>query len=278
MKVILKNSIIILIILLTYSCKSSEVVTSGKVTNISDIKLRNLLLDNEVSYDKIYSKKASITFSNGNDKTSFKGSYVIKKDSVIIVSVIALMGIEVVRAQFTPDSVIILDKHNKKAIITDYDFFYSKFDIDIDYIMLQQILTQCSFIYPSDDDIISGLKKYKHDIFNDMYTFSTIKHRRLNRLNKKDKNDLFTHQIDIYPDLFKIKQHFIKDFGNNQTVTIQYDNLKKYSGVIFPEKININASKGSKVFNLSINTNYLDINNGGSLHFKIPSSYEVTYY
>ncbi len=278
MKNLLKSSLFLLILLVGYSCKSSEVLTSGNVTNISDIKLRNQLLQQALNYNKLYSKKASITFNDGNKKTSFKGSYVIQKDSIIIVSVIALMGIEVVRAQFTPDSVIILDKHNKKAILTNYSFFYDKFDMDIDFFMLQQILTNGPFVYPADDDLISDLKKYKHDIKDDYYTFSTVKHRRYNRLNKRQKNDVVTHQMAIYPDLFRIKDHYIKDFGNNRTVEIQYNSLKKFSSTIFPQFIKVDASQGSKQFNLDIETNYIEINDGGSLHFKVPSSYEIISY
>ncbi len=278
MKNILKSSLLLLLIVVGYSCKSTEVITSGNVTKITDIKLRNQLMEQQLDFNKLYSKKASISFFDGNKKTSFKGSYVIKKDSVIMVSVIALMGIEVVRAQFTPDTVIILDKHNKKAILTNYNYFFDKFDVDLDYFMLQQILTEGPFIYPSEDDIVSGLKKYKHDIREDVYTFSSVKHRRYNRLNRRQNNDIVTHQMSVYPDLFRIKDHFIKDFGSNRTIEIQYNSLKKFSEVVFPQYIKVNASQGQKEFSLDIETNYIELNDGGSLHFKVPSSYEVISY
>lgn len=273
---ILRISFVTLIFLTSISCKTTRTIKEGTVSNISDSKLRNSILDNQLDYHKLYSKKLNISFDDGKTKKSFKGSYVIKKDSVIIVSIMAVMGIEVVRAQFLPDGITILDKHNKKVFQTDYDFFSSKYKIDIDFDIFQSILTNMAFTYPPSDDHISEvLRKYKHGIRDNQYTFGVIKEKRLNRLVKRNNNDLLMHDMLVMPELYRISKHFIRDFANNRSTEIVYSDFTEYNSLIFPKFIDIKVLDGNSQFKLSLTTNNLEIDDGGSLHFKIPSSYEV---
>lgn len=158
-------------IILFVSCKTTERITLGKVSNISDARLRNQLDANQVVYDKLYLKKVQFNYNDGRSKKSFKGSFVIEKDSQIIVSIYALMGIELVRAKFTKNEVVILDKHNKVAMFTNYNFFSTKYGLDLDFFALQSILSNSLFLYPSDGDYMDGLKKYKHHVEDDFYSF-----------------------------------------------------------------------------------------------------------
>ena len=258
-----------------FSCKSAENVVIGKVTSISDVKLRKQLKDHEINYDKLYIKKANFTFSDGNQKRSFKGSFVIKKDSVIIVSIYAPMGIEVVRTQLTNDSVLIVDKHNKQVFKTDYSYFSKGFGVDIGYDILQALISNQLFLYPSEVDFYDGLKKYKNHSESDSYSFKSIRDKRINRIVKRENTDLVIHEIKIHPDIYKIFDVFIKDFGSGQTLTVKYDDFKQFDKILFPESYEIEASQGIKKFQISLKINYLEINDGGSLHFKIPSSYQI---
>ncbi len=212
--------------LLFISCKSTEKVVFGNVTSLSDVKLRKLLKDNELNFDKLYLKKVSFSINDGNENRSFKGSFVIKKDSVIIVSIYALMGIELVRAQLSHDQVIIIDKHSKQVFKTHYNYFSKKFGVDISFDILQSIISNSLFLYPSEEDFYDGLKKYKNHNEQDFYSFKSIRDKRINRIVKRENTSLVIHEIDIYPEIFKIFNVFIKDFGSGQSLKINYKILK----------------------------------------------------
>ncbi len=272
----LKSSFIwfLLVLLSVGGCKSVEKVVFGKVTNIPDVKLRKSLKDNELVYDQLYLKKVGFTLDDGNQNRSFKGSFVIKKDSVIVVSIYALMGIELIRAQLSKDSVIIVDKHNKFVYHTDYGYFDRRFGVNITFDIIQSILSNQLFLYPDEGNFYDGLKKYKHDTTEDYYAFKSLKGNRVNRIAKRDNSDAIYHEIDIYPELFKIFNVFLKDFGTGQSLKVSYDRFKKFDNILFPEDISISATQGIKEFKLNLKINYLDLDNGGSLHFKIPTSYQ----
>ncbi|TLX77107.1 DUF4292 domain-containing protein [Labilibacter sediminis] len=257
------------------SCKSTEKIRIGEVSNITDAKLRNQLKVNELDFDKLYLKKVGFTFTNDQEKKSFKGSFVIQKDSFIIVSIYALMGIELVRAKLTMNNVVIIDKHNKTVLKTDYNYFFDKFGIDLNFSTIQSLLTNSLFLYPSTMDHYDGLKKYKHDVGVDYYSFKSIKDRRLGRLNKKSRNNILIHELKIHPDIYRIFNVYIKDFNTNQSLVIDYKDFSKFDSVLFPKGIFINANQGSKSVSVDLKVNYLQKNSGGSTHFKIPGSYKV---
>ncbi|MGQ1785567.1 MULTISPECIES: DUF4292 domain-containing protein [unclassified Saccharicrinis] len=265
--------IVVGIIFIT-SCKTTEKITVGEVSNITDAKLRNQLKDNQLYFDKLYLKKVQFSYNDGNNKKSFKGSFVIQKDSQIIVSIYALMGIELVRAKLTKSEVIILDKHNKVALLTGYNYFNEKYGLDLDFNALQAILSNSLFLYPSEEDYFDGLKKYKHHVNDKYYSFKSLKDKKLGRLSRRSKNNIIVHEIDIYPELYRIFSVFIKDFASNQSVNVDYKYFKTFDNILFPEKIEIKAVQGAQFFHVDLKVNYLEINDGGSLHFKIPASYQ----
>ncbi len=273
----LKNSILLIVLLfvLLFGCKSTETITIGRVSNVTDAKLRNLLKENEFNYNKLYLKKVQFSYDDQKEKRNFKGSFVVQKDSQIVVSITALMGIELIRARLTKDEVIIVDRHNKVALKSDYNYFKERYGVELDYDIIQSIITNSLFIYPSERDHYDALKKYKHHLGENHYSFKSLKDKRLGRLNRRSRNNIIIHELKIYPDIYRIFNNFIKDFDSNQSINIDYLDFKNFGKILFPEKIKLKAGQGEKYFSINLKINYLEVDNGGSLHFKIPSSYKI---
>ncbi len=261
-------------ILFFSACSSMKKVEVKSIANIPDVKLRNLLRSNELKYDKIYLKKAGFTVQTNSDKKSFKGSIVIQRDSLIITSIFAPMGIELVRVKFDLDSIFVLDKHNKNVLKSDYNYFDRKYGVEIDFNMLQAMLTNTLFTYPLRNDFYEDLKKYKHTLSDSCYAFKSVKTKKIERKTKRNANDLVVHEINIHPELFRIFDVFIKDFQNNQTLSVKYQKFTNFDGVLFPGFINLNASQGNSKIYINLKINSVEINDGGSLYFNIPKKYE----
>jgi len=263
------------IIIFLASCKTTETLPKGSVSNITDARLRNQLIDNELEFKKLYLKKVQFNFNDGSLKRSFKGSFVIEKDSQIVVSIFPLMGIELVRVRLTPKDVIIIDKHNKVVISTNYEYFNRRYGLSLNYYAVQAILTNSVFLYPVEVDNYEGLKKYKHYIGKDYYSFKSLKDNRFDRFVGRGKDDVIQHEIYIYPDMYRTFKVNIKDLVKNQSIKIDYSNFKNYGSYLFPEEINFVATQEENTFEVGLKINYLEINDGGSLYFKIPSAYKT---
>ncbi len=273
----LKNKacfLFVVIVVFFASCKTPEILTKGTVSNISDARLRNQLIQNELDYKKLYLKKVQFSFSDGSQKKSFKGSFVIQKDTQIVVSIFPVMGIELIRVRLTPNEVVIIDKHNKVVTTTNYDYFNQKYDLSLNFYALQAILTNAVFLYPVEVDNYEGLKKYKHYVEKDYYSFKALKDNRFERFVGKGRGGVIQHEICIFPDVYRIFKINIKDLVKNQSINIDYSDFKSFGNALFPEHIIFVATQEENTFELDLKINYLELNDGGSLYFKIPSAYE----
>lgn len=87
-----------------------------------------------------FQAKAKIDYDDGTNQFSSPMTIRIRKDSVIWISVNPALGIEVVRALITQDSVYIIDKINKDYYSKSLDYIKDKFGVHVDFHMLQSIL------------------------------------------------------------------------------------------------------------------------------------------
>ncbi|MDP4148000.1 MAG: DUF4292 domain-containing protein [Bacteroidota bacterium] len=88
-----------------------------------------------------FSAKVRVNYEGGEGNGSDFTAYIhIKKDSLIWVSVSALLGIEAFRMLITPDSVIILDKLKKIVRIRRVNYLQQEIHMPVDFKALQDLL------------------------------------------------------------------------------------------------------------------------------------------
>ncbi len=104
--------------------------------NFTEKKKLNI---NELDFDNLQAK-SKIQFDDGFQNFNANANVRIKKDSVIWLSVSASIGIEAVRAIIRTDSIFVIDRINKEYKVFGFDSLQQKFNIPIDYNMLQSAL------------------------------------------------------------------------------------------------------------------------------------------
>ncbi|MBN2166677.1 MAG: DUF4292 domain-containing protein, partial [Marinilabiliaceae bacterium] len=184
--------------------------------NISDYKLLKNIIDSSLNYNNLYFKKLDVNAQINGNSFNFKGNLWISKDSVIVASVIPLMGIEMYRVQFSEDKIRILDRTKRKVINTDYSILSKIIQFDIDYNLLQSILSNNIFCI-NDNSNQECLKRFKNYIVNNNYSFRSIKDRKLNKLDKKERSDDIIYQeFQIDGLSFRVKQSILQLINSDQ--------------------------------------------------------------
>lgn len=264
--------------LLLFGCRSSKEFYSNKGTlkNITDAKLIKSTEENYIPFDSIFFKKFHAEISlNGNTK-SFKGNMFIHRDHSIVVSIYTLMNIELVRVRFQPGLVEVIDRTKKEYVKSDYRILWDKFMVELDYHILENILLNELYSYPIGDNVRLDLKKYKHDRKDDVYTFQSIKKGRFSRLYRKESTDgIILHEFSILPDVFKVSKSYIKDFGSNTSVSVEYDNFAEVQKYLMPSRIKIDGNRDGYFFKLNINFPNIDVEDTNSIGFKVSDKYDV---
>lgn len=199
-------------------------------------------INSKRDYPDWLSLKGKISFSENEKKLQFNTSIHHKKDSIIWISVTAALGIEIIRAQLTPDSIYLINRTNKTYLSQSISQIKKHITSDFNFYDIQDIIT---YNLKVQDD------KYKIKI-DDIY-FS---------LENNNYSYLISNQ-------FLIKQAKIID-GNN-TIEFVFEKFKTEDN--FPRYIALKI-KSKKKFDLSIDYSKVIFNKPKKIKFQIPENYE----
>lgn len=176
------------------------------------------------------------------------------KDSMIWVSVTAILGIEGLRACITADSVRILDKQNKAYIARSVSYLQEMTALPLDLYSLQDLLIGNPVFL--DSNIVSYSKGQGAisllsigDFFKNLLTIS------------ENEKQLQSSKLD---DL---------DEQRNRTCYITYSDYENKKGVPFATKRTINVSEKTKL-DIKLDFKQYDFNETLSFPFSIPKNYK----
>ena len=130
---------IIVLTLFLFACGSNKNVVTSSLENRSSKSIVKKVNQNHLDYNWFTTKLNGKIETNGAD-TPFSANLRIRKDSVIWLSVSALLGIEVARIQITPDSFKLMNRINKTYWIGDFEDVESAYGIPANYEQLEGVL------------------------------------------------------------------------------------------------------------------------------------------
>ncbi|MBL0073210.1 MAG: DUF4292 domain-containing protein [Bacteroidetes bacterium] len=228
--------------------------------------LQQLIYDNSFKVNS-FSAKASVKTNIGDQSNSFNINLRIKTDSVIWISVSPLLGIEVARVMITRDSVKFMDRLNNKYSNSDFRFFNDLLNVNIDFEIIQGILT-------------GNLFSYKKNKFNSVYIedkyyiLSTLSKRKLKRsLEDIDPNKPIVQDMWVSYQNYRITRLSVEDQRLQKSLLTDYSDHRQTEGGLFPF-FSKTVVKAEKHVNIEIEYNKVTINSDPEFPFNIPSGYE----
>ena len=214
------------------SCKTKEVVTKKDLRYKSADFLFGQLAKKEMHY-KWLSAKVAVKLKSAKGSNSFSVRLRMLKDSVIWASITPALGIEVARVYITPDSLIFMDRINSKYFQGGYEMINKLLDTEIDFDMLEAIITGNNFTLYKND-------KFESAIGKDHYLLSTIRRRQLKKEFKDvDSVRIIMQNIWLNPITFKIDRMALKDVQSNKKVDVNYSDFKEMDGQLFPTHVDL---------------------------------------
>ncbi len=257
----IKTFIVAFLVLIFSSCvtyRGERVERKHKrLKTMSDAKIYKKVVSNYLQYNNINLKKITISYEEGNKKHSFRGSVRILKDSIIWLS-ISKMGIEGMRIKLTPDSVAFVDRLHREYMVTDYNYLNQRFNLELDYFLIQSILTNQLPEYRISGNVpffrhFKGKKTKTHYVF---HTKSRRDKQYWKRKTQETGNYGSTWEIlRITPDLMRLESidifetQFSQKGERSQSVNfnLKYEAYKKYNEEhLFPEKMIVTVKREQK--------------------------------
>jgi len=202
------------------SCETKRSIIKAPIKEKGESYLFDKLKENELKYNS-FSAKFSAEYEKNRKRTNISGTIRISKDSLIWAMITPVLGIEAARISISLDSVKVINKIDGNYLIKDFSFINEMLNRNLDYDMLQSLIT-------GNDFSVYDNSSFKAGMDNKEYKLSTYNRRKLRKLSKLDdslRSTIPLEQINLNPETFKISKVIIKESENTmRTFTATYSN------------------------------------------------------
>ncbi|MGB5989895.1 MAG: DUF4292 domain-containing protein [Marinifilaceae bacterium] len=280
----IKVYIYIIILLSIFSCstvKNSVLHEKKELPPINRKHLLSLVRDSSLNYSALMLKKVNIKINEHGKTSSYRGSIRILKDSSIWISLNFALGMEVVRLLITKDSVSFIDRYHKQYYKGSYAFLEEKLGIDLNYELIQSLLTNDLVNYEDIlDDKISN--KFNSIVSDGYYTLTSMSQKKLLRKRKQVerqlyKNKLFTtiYQTNlINPETFKVNKIYVTELYRDWKMNVSYSDYSRFNSKLIPTKLAFTFCSMNKEFSCTLSYSGIYFKDKLRIPFRIPAKYE----
>lgn len=193
--------------------------------------------------------------ANIKGKVDFDGSNLpinanlrLKKDSVIWLSISAIMGLEALRAHITPDSLHLINRLNSTYFVGNINALSSQYNLPFSFFELQDLIL--ASVNPKEKN------SYTVDVSPEAYILFSSNNQSVIKLN--------TNYLPL--EVFHSK-------SDSQYVKTNYLNYAQTDSVWLPKTVTIDLQSSEKTAKATLNYSKATINRPKKLKFSIPSSY-----
>ncbi|MBN2637593.1 MAG: DUF4292 domain-containing protein [Bacteroidales bacterium] len=272
-----KKSFLLLFLLAGFLASLSSCSSSRKLVSRSELKKKSFSVlyknmeDNQAKYDYLSARMVMSFQKDGNKAISLKGWLRMKKDSLIWLSIVPAMGIEVARAEVTPDSLKLINRMNKSFFLGNFSLMDSLLHTSVDYDVVQSLLM---------GNDISGyqVQSSQAGIEGNDYVL-VIKSRKMIRtdlLPERGEGSELIQKIWLNPDNYRLRKVDMieKNKGHKENrIQVFYDSYQEVGGQLFPENMRIVFFSKPKA-NITITFKRVELESSLSFPFVIPKNYK----
>ncbi len=273
MKFQLKNITWICLLLFFSACGKKDKASRKPLEGKKVEYLLQQMNANEFHFET-FSSKAEFTFEQNGKKNSFKANVRIKKDSIVWISITPLFGIELGRIAITHDTVKVINRLEKEFFIGDESYIKKRFNIDMDFDLLQAMLLGNSMGFEPDE-------KVKFAIDKEQYYLGNLRMRKVRKADEKphkiEKESEEFLSLWLDQNSFKIREFLISDITADRFLKGAFSNYEDVEGQLLPKNLHFELQTDKPaVFDIDYSRVYL--NKSLNFAFTISSKYEQVYY
>jgi len=203
--------------------------------------------------------KFTANYSGSDEKKNFKGFIRLKHDSVLMVSIAPLMGIELFRLKLDKDSVGFIDRYYKTYYSDALSGLIRKYGIPADFNLIQSFLLGY--------DIFSGDPEITPRKFRETDDFYAVEY-----YIPGEKSNFGVEYF--YAKNLKIKRILVTDFSGGSSLDMRYNSYFNEKDIGFiPNELNISFIQGNSIDKLELSYKSAELNKALNFPFSISDKY-----
>jgi len=251
-----------LILLGVNSCKPKKEIIQPTLHTVekADSELFSDILSKQLVFST-FSSNLNISLSNGKRTLASKANLKIINDQMLQLSVQPLFGIEVFRFYMDNDTLIILDRMNKRYVKESLNEIGNHFLVGFNYHTLQSLLTNRIFL---ETDNVSSPTDYTKFAYK-----KTSTNYYLQSINEEANIEYF---FSVNAD-DRITFCHLLDPVNNYSLQWSYSDFARVGSQIFPHNMKIEVSSPKRKLDIEINYSNIVLDEPLELSITIPNNY-----
>lgn len=245
------------------SCSSTKnLKKEASIGNLSATEYMEELIRRSPVWDAVTAKMSLSVTVDGKSPVRLGGTLRMKRDEVIQLSVTYLLGIEVGRAEISPDGMQVIDRVNKRYVQVSFDELKNLANADLDFHTLQALFLNEVFLPGKSSLTVRDVPAF---VVRPEEKTALIEVKNTKRFDYRFCTDLSDGLL---------KQSHIGLSGTGYGVDWQYDKFRPLEGKPFPNSMQVSFEGGKKPVTAAFDLSRLSVNDDWEKHTTVSAKYE----
>ncbi len=261
------RAILFLLVILTLTgCKTKHriIYSISPVEDKTNDALFRDILDESFPYQTI-SSRLDLTLTSGNRSYSSKGNIIIIKDNALQVSLQPLFGVEMFRLYVDPDTIVLLDRMNKRYIKEAIATLKVHYPVGFDYYTLQSLFTNRLFVSNKSEVVPIDYRRFSYTRASDRDYY----------LSSKDPESKIEYSFTINGDDRITFTHLMQP-EKKYSLQWSYNDFVVMNESLFPHRMSASITSDDRRINTEFLFSNIVLNQSLELAVQVPASYTKT--
>ena len=245
------------------SCSTTKTLKNAHfIDGMTEVEYMEHVITNNGGWQALTAKVALSIDLEGKGATKVNGTLRIKKDEVIQLSIVPLLGIEVGRAEISPEGILVIDRMNKRYVKVSFAEVRKLANADLDFHSLQALFLNELFL-PGKDDLSA----------RDASSFSLEAGSQGVVLDVK-KTKRFAYRFLVQTSDALLKESSIALRDTPYLLRWEYDSFRPLEQKQFPTEMQVTFEGGKKPAKASFGLSRLSTNSNWETHTEVSKRYQ----
>ena len=254
----------VLIITMLTGCRSSKEITAGgeALTLKTERDFYAAFQEQSFQYQTFSARvQFEIVLTSGKATSARAQMKILRNDRLQISVQAPILGIEVFRAELTPDSIKIVDRLNRRFLIESFDEIKGSAAIDFNFYNLQALFTNQLFL-PGEINLLENqFNRFRWEQTGTGYLLRTNDRTGLHYAFSADRNE-------------KLSATEIRDESSNYILHCNYADFRSVDRQLFPMNIHFRLyTENNPQGALSLSLSRVEVDAPLEMNFPIPANY-----
>ena len=254
---------IVLMVAFLASCSATKSVEKSHfIEGMTEMEFVESVIENACGWKALTAKMSLSVDLKGKGATKVSGTLRIKKGEVIQMSIAPILGIEVARAEISPDGILVIDRMNKRYVEVSFAEVKALAKADLDFHTLQALFLNELFL-PGKGDLTA----------RDASSFKVETEAEGVWLNVKRAKRFGYHFLTEAPEAL-LKESYIGLSGTPYGLRWKYDDFRTLERKQFPINMKLAFEGGQKPVEASFALSRLSTNGDWEAHSEVSKKYK----